>query len=31
MKIFREKLSAVEWISFITGFVGFGIYIAGKV
>jgi len=30
MKIFREKLSLIEWISFATGFAGFGIYIIGR-
>lgn len=30
MKIFKEKLSLIEWVSFATGFVGFGIYILGR-
>jgi drug/metabolite transporter (DMT)-like permease len=31
MRIFREKLSLIEWISFGTGFTGFGIYILGRI
>ena len=31
MRIFREKLSLIEWISFGTGFAGFGIYILSRI
>ena len=30
MRIFREKLSRVEWISFATAFAGFAIYLLGR-
>jgi drug/metabolite transporter (DMT)-like permease len=30
MKIFREKLSRIEWISFATGFTGFGIFVLSR-
>lgn len=30
MRIFREKLSRIEWISFATAFAGFGIYFLGR-
>jgi drug/metabolite transporter (DMT)-like permease len=30
MRIFREKLNRVEWISFVTAFVGFAIYLLGR-
>lgn len=30
MRIFREKLSRIEWISFATAIAGFGIYLLGR-
>jgi drug/metabolite transporter (DMT)-like permease len=30
MKIFHEKLSKIEWISFATGFTGFGIFVLSR-
>jgi len=31
MKIFREKLSKIEWISFATGFIGFSMYVLSRI
>jgi EamA domain-containing membrane protein RarD len=31
LRIFREKLTKIEWISFVTGFTGFGLFILNRI